>query len=169
MHRRLRTLHDAIDWSRRRLFAFLLRPETRVGQVLQHAVAHQIDLLRRKSGLRRLRSWQFRMPRIAVDVDAFVEDLLAEFRFAARRENGLRPSSALRASKLKAKNPSRSATACGSRIAGYTPGSSTRGLRASSALRIASPATRGVEFRNVEVIAKKVTGAGSVGCSGRCR
>src|SRR5262245_42157235 len=42
-----------------------------------------MDLLRRKSTLRRFRPGQLRMPGIAVNIDPFVEDLLADFRLAA--------------------------------------------------------------------------------------
>ena len=60
------------------------------------------------------------------------------------KENGLRPSSALRASKLKAKKPKQVSDCLRLEYHRIGAGLETCGLRASSALRIASFATRAV-------------------------
>jgi hypothetical protein len=54
--------------------------------------------------------------RVAIDVNLLVEELLAEARLAAGRGEGV--ASLFGAARVEAKEESRSATACGSRITG---------------------------------------------------
>src|SRR6185503_7232409 len=164
---RLRTLHDAVAWSRRRLFTFLFGPEARVNQVLQHAVAYKHEFLCREAGLCGLRAGQFGMPRIAVDVYAFVEDLLAQFRLSARRGERAAALFSTPCVETESKEPEQ---------IGYGLRLQNRGIHAglenswvASVQRFANRFVRyarGVEFRNVEVVAEEVTRARAVGCSG---
>ena len=154
---RLRAFDDAIDWTRRRFFAFLFGPETRVGQVLHHAIAHKIDLLRRQTCLRRLRTGQFRMPRIAVDVDAFVEDLLADFCLSARRGEWTASFFSTASVEIESEEPEQIGDCLrleNRRIdTGFEHARITRVERFAN--RFVGDA-RGVEFRNVEMVAQEV-------------
>src|ERR1044072_5597091 len=110
------------------------------------------------------------MPRIAVDVNALVEDLLADSRFTAGRgewtasffstarveTEGKEPEQI--GDCLWLENPGIRAGPAHSRIAGVE-GFPDRFIRHSC----------GVEFRHVEVVAKEVTRAGPIGRSGGCR
>src|SRR6266542_2519826 len=71
-------------WLKRKFFTacwilpFPFGPEARVDQIFEHAVANEVDLLRRDASLCSLRSRQIRLPGIAVNVYPFVEDLFTD-------------------------------------------------------------------------------------------
>src|SRR5689334_16345540 len=110
------------------------------------------------------------MPRIAVDVYALVADLLAEFRFAAGRGERTPTFFSTACVETECKEPEQIGNCL--RLENRRINTGLEHARVASikcfADRFVCDA-RGVEFRNVKMVAKKVTGTGAIGCSGSGR
>src|SRR6185369_1732800 len=107
------------------------------------------------------------MPRIAVDVDALVEDLLTDFCFTAGR--GERAATFFSASCVETKSEKTEQISDCLWLENHWIDAGIEHTWIASLECFPDRFvcdTRGVEFCNVEVVAKEVTGTGSVGCSG---
>ena len=110
------------------------------------------------------------MHRVAVEIEPLVEHRLADARLAVlapRTRCGLRRRFSRR--RLPVRKPTRSATACGSRMTGIDAGLDRLRLRASArpCRTACSAMLLRVQPREVEVIAGVIAGAGAVGAARR--
>ncbi len=76
--RRLRAFEDVVHRAGSRVLLLLLRPEPGVGEVLEDAVLDEREARRRNAFIGAWRGRQVRVHRIAVEVQLFVEHLLAD-------------------------------------------------------------------------------------------
>src|SRR5262245_12684719 len=107
------------------------------------------------------------MPRIAVDVYALVEDLLADFRFTTERGELAATFFSTPCVETESKEPEQIGDSL--RFENHGIGAGLEYMWIPSIECFADRFVRnarGVEFGNVEVVAKEVTGTGPVGCSG---
>ena len=166
--RRLRALEDVVDRPWRRLRASSPAPRTasRRGSRRTPALISDNRVAGMPSpvlGVGR----ELRVHRVAVEIQPLVEHRLADTGLAVlcrRTRCGPRRPYARR--RRSVRKPSRSATACGSRITGINAGLDRLGLlRANGLADRLFDDVLGVELRRVEVIAGEVAGAGAVGAA----
>src|SRR6185503_16495989 len=107
------------------------------------------------------------MPRIAVDVDAFVEDLFAEFGLAAGSGERTAPFFSTASIEAEREEPEQICDCLWLEYRGINAG--FENARVTSVECFANRFvgnTRGIEFRHIEVITKKIPGTRAVRCSG---
>src|SRR5262245_55787945 len=107
------------------------------------------------------------MPRVAIDVDALVEDLLTDFGFTSG--GGERAATFFSAACVETKSEKPEQIGDCLWLENHWIGAGLEHTRIASVERFTYRFVgdaRGVEFRNVEVVAKKVTGTGPIGRSG---
>ena len=149
--------------------SFFFRPVAGVVQVLQYAVADEIDFLGRNAVLRRGRTGKFRVPGIAVNIDALDQRLFGpSLRFAVR--GGVGAAAFVSAAGIEAEanqiirglgfeNDWINAGFEGARIFG-TQSASAIGFTADSG---------GIELGDIEMVAQEIAGAAAIGGAGRGR
>src|SRR5215813_14220275 len=110
------------------------------------------------------------MPRIAVDVNALVENLLSDFALTTECAERAATFFSTPCVETKSEEPEQIGDCLGLENHGIDAGIEHPGIARIECFadRFVRNA-RGVEFGNVEVVAEEVTGTGPVGCSGSGR